>query len=496
MKLEEIPEHEPFVLKGTISELEVRNGYHNLMSVLQQRKAKAGAVAGALIGEGAASASSQLVASYDGERTEHFLAWINDLPVYGQFDGASQLPLNQPVKAVVYREGDLLIASTIMAPRRGWCWTNYAFGSKADDKDTATTAKELTIFGLCFITVMFTAMGGFFETFEIILWGSLGILLFNFLFFRVWSSPTRSLALDQDFALLNFDQPEQIDLTECLSAYFGAKYNSYPDNLFNQQAWNYYKNIYYYRRGAEMGYLKPYGIVQGVPEHRQRLVEGVVRQLVINPTTASEHFSDPLATDDARTFSTNVRKVPFITFIGDEPVCGCFEGIDQLEEGDIVRASVCQRNSVSIVKGMVCEKKGLLWLYHPRGERAQFWQDVKEQAKYGAYITGGLLVFAGISIPFGAHPDTLWVSLLVGLSASILRGWRAIKEFPKERTWSAPITSSALKTLGFTNAETFNTNRRFWIERKPDCGVFVKLPYYTDVYDYHQLLEKRVLRKE
>ena len=218
------PQQEPaspdrFVIEGLLTELQVSHGRQNLLAQIDKHYRStsvitgAGAVVGDLYGQAAGAAA---VALYDGEDTENFMCMIADQVVCGTFGGASKLPTGTPVRAVVQRQDNVLIAEGILSESEGLVWVGHAWGVKAERNANFKIATWCFCLTMVFIalSIIFVGVNPEWSEMETFGWGAVvaGILCFGM---ALWSSATMNALADPAthiFRLLGFSEPERINL--------------------------------------------------------------------------------------------------------------------------------------------------------------------------------------------------------------------------------------------------------------------------------------------
>ena len=250
--------NEPFVIEGVITELQVSLGKENLLKQIDRHyKRKSvltglGAVVGDLYGQAAAAAS---VALYEDEDTENFLCLIDEQVMCGTFGGASKLPVGKKVKAVVHKQGDVLVAEGILSESEGLVWVHYPLGCKAERIATFKLAWWCFLFQLIGMSLLAWGTLGFgSEKFwwsmkMSILWG--GALCFGM---ALWDSLPMDAPADpatEIFRMLGFAEPEAVNL------------NSYQYGIVHSHALLHsveiranYGNIHCYKKAIEDGKIK------------------------------------------------------------------------------------------------------------------------------------------------------------------------------------------------------------------------------------------------
>jgi hypothetical protein len=208
-----------FVIEGVITDLHVEIGKQNLFAKIDKHyRGKSfctgiGTATGDLFGQVAASA---MLAMYDGEDTENFLCLIDGQVMCGTFAGASKLPVGEKIKAVVHKQGDILVAEGILSESKGLVWIHHAWGSHAE---------RMANFKIGWWCFAFLLLGTFLfawirhdlgteEFWEsvgmIALWGGIlcfGMALWNGSTMNALASPATDI-----FRLLGFANPERVNL--------------------------------------------------------------------------------------------------------------------------------------------------------------------------------------------------------------------------------------------------------------------------------------------
>lgn len=249
---------ETFVIEGDISELQVALGRENLLAQIAPHYQTGsavtgiGAVLGGFHGQVAAAAS---VAMYDGEDTENFACLIGQQVMCGTFGGASKLPVGKKVKAVVSKQGDVLVARGILSEDMGLVWVSHAWGSKAERMANF----KIAIWCFCFVMVCLAVsvyiLGiktGMSEL-ETLGWGAVaaGVLCFG-----VALSAGRTMNALADpatdiFRKLGFADPEHVNLNSYQYGIVHVHERVHgPDIRAN------YANIHCYKKAIEDGKLK------------------------------------------------------------------------------------------------------------------------------------------------------------------------------------------------------------------------------------------------
>lgn len=495
MLLNDFPEDELTVLRGTISEVEVVSSRHDLVD---QIKTKNTPLSNAILHcKQHDIFSADTTTDYTHER---FVALINDMPVYGEFDGAAELPLNQPIKAVVARYDDLLWIYAIVEPLQGRVWTKYYQGTNVHYQEHKNEFVYYLFSAVTFTAIILSSSGFNVENITKFLTMILPIIL-AFLYVarpRKHTSPDDAKATDTVLKLIGNEDPQNVNLLYYSETGFGidyAAYNSSRKTEFYQNIKNSY-DIYSCRRATQAGYASLYGVHPVIPEHQQRVIEGPIRDLVIDPHTASNHFSSDLATDLARVYATDNTSTSFIAFIDEEPVCGCFDGIEKINNGDYVKATVYEQQNITIVTGLLSESKNLIWTYHPIGEKTAFFQRLKKYCLIGGMWTGFIFLFSGMLYIGGdVNDDIFLASAICGIILSALIIFKNMRTPSFEQTWRATVVSHSMKLFGFKNAKTIKLPKKHQViyEEIPKNTPYRDV--YKNLYKYNELIGDGYLKK-
>ena len=212
-------EDELFVVEGVISELQVAPGKENLLQQLDKHyKGKGaltgvGAIAGGMYGQ---VANAAMLAMYDGEDTENFLCLIDDKVMCGTFGGASKLPDGLKVKAVVQKQGDVLVAKGILSEDKGLVWLGHAWGWKAERVANFKLAWWGFLFQYACMTLLTPTITNFgsdlfwdIQFLSIVVIGGLVFVM------ALWNSSTMNAFSDpatEVFRKLGFANPEKVNL--------------------------------------------------------------------------------------------------------------------------------------------------------------------------------------------------------------------------------------------------------------------------------------------
>ena len=249
---------EMFIVEGVISNLEVAQGTENLLQKLDKRyKGKSaltgvGAVVGGMYGQ---VANAAMLAMYNGEDTENFICKIDEQVVCGTFGGASKLPQGKKVKAVVQKQGDVLVAKGILSEDKGFVWISHAWGWKAERATNfklAWWAYAFGMLGMFLIGGMVLGFGAdaFWELIQITAIGG-AVICFGLAF---WNSSTMNTFADpatEVFRKLGFANPEKVNLN---SYRYGIVY--IHELVQNYESDSEHFNIHCYKKAIEDGKLK------------------------------------------------------------------------------------------------------------------------------------------------------------------------------------------------------------------------------------------------
>lgn len=497
--IEPTDEGEAFVLEGTLEALETAPTRQNLLDRLAQQRAEAGTLLSGIFNSEDAAATL-MVATYDGEYSENFVAMIDGVAVCGQFDGAALLPVGAQVKGVARRKGELLIVSTLLAPRYGLCWAPYYQGTKAEAKENNMLAFYVWLF--CVTVFFLIASSSGFNSDDFLIWAGTGVFggaLLMFLISR--NSPMKGISGEatEDFILLGFDASERMDLLKYRHVNHGGDPRAYqgPGHYGD------YKDVYHYQRAVLGGELSLSDTPIGRSELDQYLLEGPISELTLDPVNTTGYFDHPLATTDARHFSTQCRpdRQTFIAKIGGQSVCGDFDGSALLAEGDYVKAAVCQRGSIVAAQGILCEQKGLLLINYYNGPKGEDYLRRRFYYWCSVVLTTLLLAITSVCWLLGGHSDVIWA----GLISSLLLSWGGYRRFYKKRPsheglWLAPVTGKALSLLGFTDTDrarlSFKDRAVIILDKKAGLDHLSRRgQQYVDAYYYQRAIKQRRLIK-
>lgn len=177
----------------------------------------------------------------------------------------------------------------------------------------------------------------------------------------------------------------------------------------------------------------------------------------------------------------------FMCLIDDQVACGQFGGAEQLPEGGEIKAVVSRKDGVLYVHAAMDEDRGIVWINHPWGTRAETWANCKL----------GLFLFLGVNIMFvifwlfggkGSLWDSLQYSLFGGGALMIVMSLWSMKDL---KAIAGPSTEY-FRLLGFANPESTNLNfpyisaMRREYERKgekiPDSWFYMSEYQYRNVY--------------
>ncbi len=249
---------EMFVVEGVISDLQVAHGTENLLQRLDKLyKGKSaltgvGAVVGGMYGQ---VANAAMLAMYDGEDTENFLCRINDQIMCGTFGGASKLPAGERVKAIVQKQGDVLIAEGILSESTGLVWLNHAWGWKAERAANFKIAWWCFGFAMLGITlsILFLGVNPADSKLETWLWGGVSAMFLCF-GMAFWNSSTMNSLADpatEVFHKLGFAEPEKVNLN---SYRYGIVHGH--ELLHSDEINANHFNVHCYKKAIEDGKLK------------------------------------------------------------------------------------------------------------------------------------------------------------------------------------------------------------------------------------------------
>ncbi|GGY31183.1 hypothetical protein [Pseudoduganella albidiflava] len=252
------PASDTYVIEGVLTDLHVALGRENLLAQINPhyRAGSAAAGLGTAVGEfhGQVAAAAS-VAMYDGEDTENFACLIGQQVMCGTFGGASKLPVDKKVKAVVSRDGDVLIAHGILSEDMGLVWVRHAWGSKAERK--ANLKMAWGAFGFAMICeaacIYFFGVNPWMSELETLALGAViaGVLCFGN---ALWSSGTMNALANPAtdvFRKLGFADPECINLS---SYQYGiVNFNEVANS--SESSAN-YSNIHCYKKAIEDGKLE------------------------------------------------------------------------------------------------------------------------------------------------------------------------------------------------------------------------------------------------
>ncbi|MDR2209769.1 MAG: hypothetical protein LBE22_12615 [Azoarcus sp.] len=155
----------------------------------------------------------------------------------------------------------------------------------------------------------------------------------------------------------------------------------------------------------------------------------------------------------------------FMCLIDDQPACGQFGGAEHLPEGGNVKAVVSRRDGVLYVHAAMDEARGMVWINHPWGTRAE----MRANAKLG------LFCFLGMNIMFvifwliggkGSLWETMQMSLFGGGALCLLMTLWSFKDL---KGIAGPSTEY-FRLLGFENPESVNLNFPYKYALYEECS--------------------------
>lgn len=219
MNLPSVDTDRTLVIEGTLSELHVELGVHNLFARIDMHYkaaaglAGAGALAGDLFGQASSAAS---LAMYDGEDTQNFMCLLDGQVMCGQFAGAEWLKNGHRVRAVVERRDGVLYARGILDELAGLLWIDHPWGVAAEAKVNWRIARWAYLFSLAcwslaylvaninmsyFESMLYAVPGGAVICFGVALWANHDM--------RAIAAPST-----ETFRLLGFERPETVNLNQ------------------------------------------------------------------------------------------------------------------------------------------------------------------------------------------------------------------------------------------------------------------------------------------
>lgn len=253
-----------FLVRGKLTELHVEMGRENLLARIDKHyRAKtvltgAGAVVGDMFGQ---AANAAMLAMYDGEDTQNFVALLDGQVICGQFGGAEMLHDAGRVDAVVSSKDGVLVAHAIKSPSKGLLWVTHPWGVEAEGKANL----KLAAIGFAGVTVVGSILGpvlGLFDArnLETVLWGW-GLFALLCWGLAAWAnSGMKALAgpSTEMFRLLGFENPARVNLTR-----YGIKTVSIREHLRDRTpseptqglGVHQYRDVYCYRKAVEDGHL-------------------------------------------------------------------------------------------------------------------------------------------------------------------------------------------------------------------------------------------------
>lgn len=259
-----LPEEEPFLIEGKLTELHVELGKDNLLAKIDKhyRSKSVATGAAAAVGDLFGQASNAaMLAMYDGEDTQNFACLIDGQVMCGQFGGAEMLKEGSSIKAVVSRKGDVLYAHAVMSPSEGLVWVTHPWGSEAE----AIANWKLALWCFCFamfcisLCIVFLGTGswGMLETFGWAIVATAG-LCFGMAIWANFDMQGLAGPSTDMFGLLGFANPERVNLNN-----YGIKVVSIREHLRDRTesepiqdlAEYQYRNVYCYQKAIDDGKL-------------------------------------------------------------------------------------------------------------------------------------------------------------------------------------------------------------------------------------------------
>ncbi|QBE65324.1 hypothetical protein [Pseudoduganella lutea] len=246
-----------FVIEGVITGLQVALDREALFAQIPPHGPAGGAAArpdavpGDLRGQLAAAASIL----YYNEDTEYFVCLIGQQVVYGEFGGASKLPVGRQVRAVVEKCEGVLVAHGILSGDTGLVWVRCPRGSAAENRAGFQLAWWLFCFAMAGLAACVFLIGvplgmGKLET---LAWGAVvaAALCFGMAAWDSTSGPEIPGSATDIFRKLGFADPGHVDL------------NSYQYSIVHGHALvrgtetrAHYADIHCYQRAVEDGKVK------------------------------------------------------------------------------------------------------------------------------------------------------------------------------------------------------------------------------------------------
>lgn len=250
-----------FVFEGVVRELHVEEGRENLLrKVLQHYQGQGVAtglagVAGDLFGQ---IANSAMLAMYDGESSENFLCLVDGQVVCGTFGGVSRLENGDRIKAVVSRQGEVLVARALLSQDKGFLWVSHPCGTKAERLSNLKIGFWATCFCMAMVVLGDLVAGPFVKElgrFAFYGWMALSAAVVCIVVGTWVNSDMKAASrpTTETFRLLGFVNPESVDLTK-----YNYKLVHYKE-LFASSATEFqqnYKDLYLYQKAATDGKLE------------------------------------------------------------------------------------------------------------------------------------------------------------------------------------------------------------------------------------------------
>lgn len=185
----------------------------------------------------------------------------------------------------------------------------------------------------------------------------------------------------------------------------------------------------------------------------------------------------------------------FMCLIDDKVACGQFGGAEYLQDGGQIKAVVSQQNGVLYVHAAMDQARGIVWINHPWGTRAEMWANFK----LGFY----LFLFAIVSLSimtyfigpgFGTNTETILIYTVITAGICLFVALWSIKDL---KAIAGPSTEY-FRLLGFADPESVNLNfpyhsalRREY-ERKgekiPDSWFYMSECQYRNVYSVKEAI--------
>ncbi|WBS01223.1 hypothetical protein OU994_23420 [Pseudoduganella sp. SL102] len=253
-----VPASGTYAIEEVLTELHVALGRENLLAQIDsrhRRRSAADGVGAAMNRFHGQLAAAAPVAMYDGEDTESFVCLIGKQVMCGTFGGASKLPVGKKVKAVVSRDGDVLIAHGILSEDMGLVWVRHAWGSKAERKANFKMAWGAFCFAMICeaACIYFLGVNPWMSELETLASGTViaGVLCFGN---ALWSSGTMNALANPAtdvFRKLGFADPECINLSSY--QYDIVNFNKVANSSDSSAN---YSNIHCYKKAIEDGKLE------------------------------------------------------------------------------------------------------------------------------------------------------------------------------------------------------------------------------------------------